>query len=86
MLHRYRTAMIRPGRDRLLSSVEVDETVIGGPEPGRPARGALGKTLVAVAVEREARTFGGCRLQVIEDAAPPCSPRSSSPTWNRARP
>jgi hypothetical protein len=52
MLHRYRTAMIRPGRDRLLSSVEVDETVIVGPEPGRPGRGALGKTLVAVAVER----------------------------------
>jgi len=71
MLHRYRTAMIRPGRDRLSGSVEVDETVIGGPEPGRPGRGALGKTLVAVAVEREARTFGRCRLQVIEDASAP---------------
>ena len=71
MLHRYRTAMIRPGRDRLSGSVEVDETVIGGPEPGRPGRGALGKTLVAVAVEREVRTFGRCRLQVIEDASAP---------------
>lgn len=71
MLHRYRTAMIRPGRDRLSGSVEIDETVIGGPEPGRPGRGALGKTLVAVAVEREVRTFGRCRLQVIEDASAP---------------
>jgi hypothetical protein len=31
MLHRYRTAMVRPGRDRLGTIVEVDETVIGGP-------------------------------------------------------
>jgi len=71
MLHRYRSAMIRPGRDRLSGGVEVDETVLGGPEPGRPGRGALGKALVAVAVEREERTFGRCRLQVIEDASAP---------------
>jgi len=71
MLHRYRTAMVRPGRDRLSGSVEVDETVLGGPEPGRPGRGALGKTLVAVAVEREERTFGRFRLQIIEDASTP---------------
>src|ERR1035437_9490379 len=41
MLHRYRTAMVRPGRDRLGTIVEVDETVIGGRQPGRPGRGAL---------------------------------------------
>jgi hypothetical protein len=33
MLHRYRTAMVRRGRDRLGTIVEVDETVIGGPSP-----------------------------------------------------
>jgi hypothetical protein len=33
MLHRYRTAMVRPGRDRLTGVVEVDETFFGGPEP-----------------------------------------------------
>jgi transposase-like protein len=69
MLHRYRTAMVRPGRDRLSTIVEVDETVIGGPQPGRPGRGALGKTLVAIAVEQSGRALGRCRMQVIEDAS-----------------
>lgn len=31
MLHRYRTAMLRPGRDRLRGDVEVDESAFGGP-------------------------------------------------------
>jgi hypothetical protein len=69
MLHRYRTAMVRPGRDRLSTIVEVDETVIGGPQPGRPGRGALGKTLVAIAVEQEGRALGRCRMQIIDDAS-----------------
>lgn len=69
MLHRFRSAMIRPGRDRLTGSVEVDETYLGGPEPGRGGRGALGKTLVAVAVERASgKGLGRCRLGVIPDA------------------
>lgn len=71
MLHRYRTAMVRPGRERLRGSVEADETFLGGPEPGVRGRGALGKTIVEVAVEREGRTFGRCRLQVIDDATAP---------------
>jgi hypothetical protein len=53
MLHRFRTAMVRPGRDRRADVVEVDETFVGGPEPGRRGRGALGRTVVAVAVESE---------------------------------
>lgn len=36
-LHKLRTAMVRPGRDCLRGLVEVDETLIGGPEPGKPA-------------------------------------------------
>lgn len=68
MLHRYRTAMVRPGRDRLTGLVEVDETFFGGPEPGRRGRGALGKTLVGVAVERRGRGIGRSRLQIIDDA------------------
>ena len=51
MLHRFRTAMVRPGRDLLTGDVEVDETFIGGIRPGKRGRGAEGKTLVAVAVE-----------------------------------
>jgi len=68
MLHRYRTAMVRPGRDRLTGVVEVDETFFGGPEPGRRGRGALGKTLAAVAVEQRDRGVGRCRVQVVDDA------------------
>jgi transposase-like protein len=41
MLHRYRTAMVRPGRERLAGHVEVDEAYLGGVEgagssAGRP--------------------------------------------------
>jgi hypothetical protein len=34
MLHRLRSVLVRPGRDRLTGTVEVDETFIGGEEPG----------------------------------------------------
>ena len=40
MLHRYRTAMVRPGQERLRGTVEADETFLGGPEPGVPERSA----------------------------------------------
>jgi Transposase zinc-ribbon domain len=40
MLHRLRCVLVRPGRDRLSGMVEVDETFIGGEEPGlRGGRG-----------------------------------------------
>lgn len=69
MLHRYRTVMVRPGRDRLRGEVEVDQSFLGGPEPGVPGRGALGKVLFAGAVEVEERGFGRARLGVIADAS-----------------
>lgn len=69
MLHRFRTAMVRPGRDRLAGVVEVDEAYFGGVKPGKRGRGAAGKVLVAVAVElHEPKGFGRCRLRVIPDA------------------
>ncbi|MGH2761547.1 MAG: IS1595 family transposase [Thermoleophilaceae bacterium] len=69
MLHRYRSVMVRPGRERLTGDVEVDESYLGGPERGIAGRGALGKVLFAAAVERDApRSFGRVRLGVIEDA------------------
>ena len=71
MLHRYRTAMVRPGRDRLSGIVEADETFLGGPEPGVRGRGAQGKVMVEVAVEQVGRGLGRCRLQVIPDVAGP---------------
>jgi len=68
MLHRYRTVMVRPGRDRLSGDVEVDESFLGGPEPGVPGRGALGKVLFAAAVELDENGFGRARLGVLENA------------------
>jgi len=72
-LHKLRTAMVRPGRDRLRGTVEVDETLVGGPKPGKRGRGAAGKVLVLVAVEdREGsrqKGIGRIRLRVIGDAS-----------------
>ncbi len=70
MLHRYRTAMVRPDREVLTGRVEVDETFLGGEQPGVRGRGALGKTLVVIAVElREPRGYGRVRMSIIPNAA-----------------
>jgi len=72
MLHRYGGVMVRPGRERLRVEVEVevDECFLGGPEPGVPGRGALGKVLFAGAVERtRSGRPGRARLAVIDDAS-----------------
>lgn len=69
MLHRYRTVMVRPGRERLTGEVEVDEAFLGGPRPGVRGRGALGKVLIGGAVERRGENgFGRARLAVINSA------------------
>jgi len=74
-MHKLRTAMVRPGRDRLRGLVEVDETLIGGPKPGKRGRGASGKVLVLVAVEDREGTkqkgIGRIRLKVITEASGP---------------
>ncbi len=72
MLHRYRTVMVDPGRAKLSGIVEVDETFVGGKnKPGKPGRGAAGKTLVVGAVERRGARFGRARLAVIGNAKSP---------------
>ena len=71
MLHRLRSVLIRPGRELLSGQVEVDETYIGGEEPGLAGGRAKGKkALVAVAVEiTEPKGFGRARMQVIPDGS-----------------
>ena len=71
MLHRLRAVLIRPGRDRLTGTVEVDETYIGGEEPGLAGGRAKGKkALVGVAVEVfEPRGIGRARMQILTDAS-----------------
>ena len=68
-LHKLRTAMVRPGRDRLSGTVEVDETYIGGPEPGKRGRGAAGKSLVLIAVEDKGTALGRARLRLVPNAS-----------------
>ncbi len=50
-LHKLRSVMVRPGRELLSGSIEVDETYIGGKKQGKKGRGSAGKTLVVIAVE-----------------------------------
>jgi hypothetical protein len=71
MLHRLRSVLIRPGRERLAGRVEVDDTFIGGEEPGlRGGRQKGKKSLVGVAVEvREPKGFGRCRMAILPDAS-----------------
>jgi len=66
-LHRLRRAMVRPDRDRLSGTVEVDETFWGAAKSGKRGRGADGKTLILVAVEYSERKIGRIRLQRIPD-------------------
>ena len=65
LLHKLRSALlVAPGREPLHGEVEVDAGFIGGPEEGRPGRGAETKSRVVFGVE------------IIGDAAPdPRKPR-----------
>jgi len=65
MLHKLRAAMVRGGRDRLSGMVEVDETYIGGERAGPTGRGALGKVIVAGAVDIRGKYANRVRLRVI---------------------
>jgi len=71
MLHRLRSVLVRPGRDRLAGAVEADETYIGGEEPGlRGGRARGKKVLTGIAVEvREPRGLGRCRMAPLADAS-----------------
>lgn len=71
MLHRLRSVLVRPDRDRLAGVVEVDETYIGGLESGLPGGRARGKkVLTGIAVEvREPRGLGRCRMKPLADAS-----------------
>ena len=71
MLHRLRSVLVRPGRDLLSGTVQVDETYIGGAEPGLAGGRARGKkVLTGIAVEvHEPRGLGRCRMSPLADAS-----------------
>ncbi len=68
-LHKLRHAMVRPDRDRLSGTVEVDETYVGGEKPGKRGRGAAGKTLVVLAAQADGHRIRRIRLQRVLDAS-----------------
>lgn len=67
LLHKLRRAMVRPGRDRLGGTVEVDETYWGGEEPGVIGRLTHKKTLIIVAAQEDGTGIGRIRLRCIAD-------------------
>src|ERR1039457_6779944 len=68
-LHKLRGAMVRPGRDRLSGTIEVDETYIGGPEEGARGRQTETKALVVIAAEEDGAGIGRIRMRRIADAS-----------------
>ena len=71
ILHRLRSVLVRPGRDRLMGTVEVDETYIGGEEPGlRSGRARGKKVLTGIAVEvHDPKGLGRCRMGPLANAS-----------------
>ena len=69
MLHKFRKAMVRPGRTKLVGEVEVDETYVGGPSKGgKRGRGADKKFIVVIAVElHEPKGYGRIRMRYVLD-------------------
>lgn len=73
LLHRFRRAMVRPGREQLHGTVEVDESYLALTERGQPVsaqgRSHTPQTLIAIAVEMvDPQGFGRIRLRRIPAA------------------
>lgn len=70
ILHKLRRAMVNVGREALHGEVEIDDTWIGGPQPGlRGSRQLKGRkaVIVLVAVEKRGERTGRGRLAVAPD-------------------
>ena len=70
MLHKLRRAMVNMAREPLHGEIEVDDTWIGGPQPGlRGSRQLKGRHAVPVlvAVERRGERSGRVRMTVLRN-------------------
>lgn len=67
ILHKLRRAMVRPGRDRLHGTVEVDESYWGGEEKGGIGRLTKDKALILVAAEVDGQGIGRIRMHRVLD-------------------
>ena len=78
-LQKLRRCTIRKDREKLSGRVEIDEFFVGGPKTGKRGRGADGKTIVYIAVERDLKQdpstleeywqIGRARMQVALDCS-----------------
>jgi transposase-like protein len=69
-LHKFRRAMVRPGRDLLSGEVEADETFLGGAEDGVRGRQTVRRAIVVVLVEKlPGGGYGRVRLVRVKDAS-----------------
>src|SRR5712692_5735538 len=66
-LQKLRRAMVRPGRDKLVGTIEADDTFVGAVEAGVAARGSQTKARIAVAVEVHGEQIGRVRLRHVPD-------------------
>lgn len=66
--HKLRRAMVRPGRDRLSGTVEVDESFVGGLGGGQ-GRSTQTKALIVVAAEEVGRGIGRIRMRRIPNGS-----------------
>ena len=57
--------LTEPGRDRLSGAVEVDETFVGGVEPGGGRRHVGKKALVVIGAEVRGRAVGRIRMRRV---------------------
>lgn len=69
LLHKFRRAMVRPGRDRLNGNIEVDEAFIGVLEEGVRSRQTEKKALIVVAAQEDGKGIGRIRMKRIPDAS-----------------
>jgi len=68
MMHKLRRAMVRPGRDRIAGTIEVDETYWGAQEEGVVGRQTEDKALVIVAAQADGpEKIGRIRMRRIPD-------------------
>ena len=68
LLHKLRRAMVNAAREPLHGEVEIDDTWIGGPQPGlRGSRQLKGRkaAIVLVAVEKRGDVSGRIRMAVV---------------------
>jgi len=65
MLHKLRRAMVRPGRERLHGTVEVDEAYWGGEEEGVAGRLTEEKATILVAAEVDGKGIGRVRMRRV---------------------